>query len=132
MTHQPAISVLISFLSPFNRAGGRTFNVRKKKTMAIHIKIRYPELSDIVTEQDISTLKIFEDIIAKSMLTVMGSTSNYRWEHASQYDSDRFYSLVKTYDSAVVGTFGIQALKVLPPEDLIERIKMERLFPPKQ
>ena len=27
VTHQPAISFSISFLSPFNRAGGRTFNV---------------------------------------------------------------------------------------------------------
>ena len=30
MTHQPAISFSISFLSPFNRAGGRTSNVGQK------------------------------------------------------------------------------------------------------
>ena len=30
MTHQPAISFSISFLSPFNRAGGRTSNVREE------------------------------------------------------------------------------------------------------
>ena len=34
MTHQPAISFSISFQHPFNRAGGRTSNVRQKiKTM---------------------------------------------------------------------------------------------------
>ena len=30
MTHQPAISFSISFPSPFNRTGGRTFNVREE------------------------------------------------------------------------------------------------------
>ena len=31
MTHQPAISFSISFQHPFNRAGGRTSNVRQRK-----------------------------------------------------------------------------------------------------
>ena len=30
VTHQPAISFSIAFLSPFNRAGGRTSNVRQR------------------------------------------------------------------------------------------------------
>ncbi len=36
MSHQPAISFSIAFLSPFNRAGGRTFDVRQRimKTIA--------------------------------------------------------------------------------------------------
>ena len=40
MTHQPAISFSISFQHPFNRAGGRTSNVRHKilKTM---IRVKY-------------------------------------------------------------------------------------------
>jgi hypothetical protein len=35
MTHQPAIIISISFLSPFNRAGGRTFNVLQEMKMLI-------------------------------------------------------------------------------------------------
>ena len=100
--------------------------------MAIHIQIKYPERSDVVTAQDLITLKRFEDILSDSMLTITCSTSNYRWEHDPQYQSDRFYSLVKTSDSKVVGTFGIQTLSSLPPHDLIERIKMDLLFPPKE
>ena len=35
MTHQPAISFSISFLSPFNRAGGRTSNVLQEKEVSL-------------------------------------------------------------------------------------------------
>ena len=39
MTHQPAISISISFLSPFNRAGGRTSNVRFKIETMLRVTI---------------------------------------------------------------------------------------------
>ena len=35
MTRQPAISFSISFLSPFNRAGGRTFDVSLKNLLPV-------------------------------------------------------------------------------------------------
>jgi hypothetical protein len=100
--------------------------------MAIHIQIKYPELSDVVTEQDLIILKRFEGILRDSMLTVMCSTSNYRWEYDPRYQSDRFYSLVNTCESKVVGTFGIRALTSLPPQDMIDKIRIDQLFPPKQ
>ena len=46
MTHQPAISFSITFLSPFNRAGGRTSNV-SLRNMGIKIATTWYPSSDI-------------------------------------------------------------------------------------
>ena len=65
MTRQPAISFSISFLSPFNRAGGRTSNVLQENTMntiryifSIFIALFFPVLSTFAQD----TLKL-EDLV---------------------------------------------------------------------
>ena len=69
MTHQPAISISISFLSPFNRAGGRTFNVLQemsfadKKTKNLRLRLLNEERSGRIRKLiDRGLIKSPEDV----------------------------------------------------------------------
>lgn len=97
--------------------------------MAVTVKIRYPEPSDAVTTEALDTLRRFEPALCEHMVAVMCSTSNYRWEHVTNLQSDTYFRLIKRYDDSEVITIGLRELSEITADDLIERIHLTQVFP---
>jgi len=100
--------------------------------MAVKVTIRYPDPSDAVTSEALDTLRGFEAALCDAMVKVMCSTSNYHWKHASEHKSDVYFSLIKNADDEEVITIGMRELLKLTPEELLERIHLDQVFPERQ
>lgn len=100
--------------------------------MALNIIIQYPEPSEIVSAEQLSVLASFEEMIKEKILSITGSTSNYRWQHVPEHQSDNYFLLIKNFDDKVLGTYGMRWLTHVPPEEFMEKVKMDVLFPDRE
>ena len=88
--------------------------------MPLNIKIKY---SDDITETNIQKLKRFEAKLIEDILSITGSTSNYRWEPEPKYSSDTYFRLVKICGNAVLGIYGSKWLSKAEPQELIDKLR---------
>jgi hypothetical protein len=106
VTRQPGISFSISFLSPFNRAGGRTSNVSQKSLMKVLIAIiaglfaggvslalEQPKLTqEQITELDQRDSELFGEILGPWLFESMGENLVHVAQRTIYRDDGTFVS----------------------------------------
>ncbi len=97
--------------------------------MPVKITIRYPKESPRLSGETLSILKKFEQALCSEMVQVMCSTADYHWRHEPDLESDVYFTLVKNHKSIAVVTVGLRSLSNMSPDELIEKIRTEQIFP---
>jgi len=88
----------------------------------VTITPRYPELSDEVTEDDISVISRFAPIISEHTVKKFCTTSSPRWERDPTVQTAKYFRLIVGSDEPrEIFTHSIEAYRHMTPEEFQER-----------
>lgn len=87
------------------------------------IKMHYPELSGVVSVEDVNELKRFETVIVENASWLLDGYKDCFWKYSETHHGNSYFKLLKNKHGFEIGEVSILKLKSLDSEAFLDLIK---------